>query len=70
MTTKEFNTYTMLFAYTFMQDADNANLTAEQRVSIARWLANSPDDEVEYYKRLESKVRVFANNLLKGNKDA
>ena len=70
MTTKEFNTYTMLFAYVYMQDADNDNLTAEQRKSIAKWLANSPDDEVEYYKRLESKVRVFANNLLKGNKDA
>ena len=68
MTTKEFNTYTMLFAYTFMQDADNVNLTAEQRVSIAKWLANSPDDEVEYYKRLESKVKAFANNLLKENK--
>ena len=68
MTTKEFNTYTMLFAYVFMQDADNDNLTAEQRKSIAKWLANSPDDEVEYYKRLESKVRVFANNLLKENK--
>lgn len=68
MTTKEFNTYTMLFAYTFMQDADNANLTAEQRVAIAKWLANSPDDEVEYYKRLESKVKAFTNNLLKENK--
>ncbi len=51
-----------------MQDADNVNLTAEQRVSIAKWLANSPDDEVEYYKRLESKMKAFANNLLKENK--
>ena len=68
MTTKEFNTYTMLFAYTFMQDADNDNLTAEQRKSIAKWFANSSDDEVEYYKRLKSKVKAFANNLLKENK--
>ena len=68
MTTKEFNTYTMLFAYVYMLDADNYNLTAEQRESIAKWLANPPDDEVEYYKRLESKVRAFANNLLRGNK--
>ena len=68
MTTKEFNTYTMLFAYTFMQDADNVNLTAEQRKSIAKWVANSPDDEVEYYERLESRVKAFANNLLKENK--
>lgn len=68
MTTKEFNTYTMLFAYAFMQDADNDNLTAEQRKSIAKWFANSSDDEVEYYKRLESKVKAFANNLLKENK--
>ena len=58
----------MLFAYAFMRDADNDNLTAEQRESIAKWLANSPDDEVEYYKRLESKVKAFANNLLKENK--
>ena len=68
MTTKEFNTYTMLFAYAFMLDADNDNLTAEQRKSIAKWVANSSDDGVEYYERLESKVRVFANNLLKENK--
>ena len=68
MTTKEFNTYTMLFAYTFMQDADNVNLTAEQRKSIAKWFANSSDDEGEYYKRLKSKVKAFANNLLKENK--
>ena len=57
-----------MFAYSFMRNADNDNLTAEQRKSIAKWLANSPDDEVEYYKRLESKVRVFVNNLLKENK--
>ena len=68
MTTKEFNTYTIKFAYAFIRDADNDNLTAEQRKSIAKWLANSPDDEVEYYKRLESKVKAFANNLLKENK--
>ena len=72
MTNKEFNTLTMLAAYCYFNESDKfPNLSQAQGKAIHKWLTNVDTQENgadEMGKRLESKVRAFANNLLKENK--
>ena len=69
MTTKEFNTLTMLAAYCYFNESGKfPDLSQAQGEAIRKWLAGVGAREGRVGGRLESKVKAFANNLLKENK--